>query len=279
MSCYEKAIKIKAKIKNAHKTYVAFSGGKDSTAMLLLLLEKGYHIDKILFADTGFEFPELYDYIDKIEKYIKRPITRLKLPKGTWETWFYGKITRGKTKGKIRGFPQIVTPCYWTREAKVKQLEKAQIDAKCVYVGIAYDESHRCSDDEFIKYPLVEWKMTEQDCVDYLNKKELMNPLYKNFNRLGCYFCQKQGLISWWILWKNHKDLWEKARYWENENIKVCGRNIRIKESLRELEKKFENGFVPKMKDRYKCFKCDSVKNAFLLRQAKLKEYSEGENE
>ena len=47
---------------------VSFSGGKDSTAMLLRMLEEGMRVDVILFCDTGLEFPEMYDHIDKVEK-------------------------------------------------------------------------------------------------------------------------------------------------------------------------------------------------------------------
>ena len=57
---------------------VSFSGGKDSTAMLLMMLEKGIPIDDIVFCDTGMEFPEMYNHISKVEKYIKRKVTVLK---------------------------------------------------------------------------------------------------------------------------------------------------------------------------------------------------------
>ena len=52
------------------KNIVSFSGGKDSTAMLLMMIEKGIKIDEIIFCDTGKEFDELYEHIDKIESYI-----------------------------------------------------------------------------------------------------------------------------------------------------------------------------------------------------------------
>ena len=39
---------------------VSCSGGKDSTAMLLLMIERGMPIDMVLVADTGLEFPEMY---------------------------------------------------------------------------------------------------------------------------------------------------------------------------------------------------------------------------
>ena len=35
------------------KHIVSFSGGKDSTAMLLMMLEKNMPIDEIIFCDTG----------------------------------------------------------------------------------------------------------------------------------------------------------------------------------------------------------------------------------
>ena len=72
------------------KHIVSFSGGKDSTLMLILMLEKGMPIDDIIFADTGMEFQELYDYIDRIEKLIGLKITRLK-PKKTWDDLFFHK--------------------------------------------------------------------------------------------------------------------------------------------------------------------------------------------
>ena len=56
----------------------SLSGGKDSSAMLLRLLEENRPVDIILFCDTGLEFPDMYAHLDKLEKYIGRPITRIK---------------------------------------------------------------------------------------------------------------------------------------------------------------------------------------------------------
>ena len=59
---------------------VSLSGGKDSTAMLLRMLEEKMPVDIILFCDTGLEFDAMYKHIDKLGKYINQPITRLKAP-------------------------------------------------------------------------------------------------------------------------------------------------------------------------------------------------------
>lgn len=44
---------------------VSLSGGKDSTFMLLRMIEEEIPIDKVLFADTGMEFPEMYEHMAK----------------------------------------------------------------------------------------------------------------------------------------------------------------------------------------------------------------------
>jgi len=49
-----------------------FSGGKDSTAMLLKAHELNMPIDRIICADIGAEFPQMYEHIKKVEKYINR---------------------------------------------------------------------------------------------------------------------------------------------------------------------------------------------------------------
>ena len=65
---------------------VSLSGGKDSTAMLLLMIERGLPINTVLWADTGMEFPEMYDHISKVDDYLYRErgihITMLRHPKG-----------------------------------------------------------------------------------------------------------------------------------------------------------------------------------------------------
>ena len=65
---------------------VSLSGGKDSTAMLLLMIERGMPIDVVLTADTGMEFPEMYEHLAKVDDYLFRErdlhITTLRHPKG-----------------------------------------------------------------------------------------------------------------------------------------------------------------------------------------------------
>lgn len=58
---------------------VSFSGGKDSTAMLLHMIELGEHIDEVINIDTGMEFPAMYDHIDKVRQIVESHGIRFQL--------------------------------------------------------------------------------------------------------------------------------------------------------------------------------------------------------
>jgi 3'-phosphoadenosine 5'-phosphosulfate sulfotransferase (PAPS reductase)/FAD synthetase len=66
---------------------VAYGMGVDSTAMLVGLVKHGIRPDLILFADTGAERPETYEYRPVFEEWLKKqgfpPITTVKyVPRG-----------------------------------------------------------------------------------------------------------------------------------------------------------------------------------------------------
>lgn len=84
------------------KYIASWSGGYDSSCMVVLILEKKLPLDYIIFTDTLAEFDEMYEYIEKFEAYIKRrfkkTITVIK-PNTTLEDWAFTKVTRGERGG------------------------------------------------------------------------------------------------------------------------------------------------------------------------------------
>lgn len=70
------------------KYIVSLSGGKDSTAMLLRLLEENRPVDLILYCDTGLEFPQMYDHLNRLENYTGKEIIRLKASRD-FEYYFF----------------------------------------------------------------------------------------------------------------------------------------------------------------------------------------------
>ena len=228
------------------KHIVSFSGGKDSTAMLIHMIELNMQIDEIYFADTGLEFPEMYEYIIKIQNYIGREITILK--EGNWDKWFYGKSTRGKSKGNMRGFPLRLYHCWHSREAKFKPLDHV-CKNHIRYIGYAIDENFykrqrmivnykKGIKKEGYKFPLVDWVWTENDCLKYLKNKGLHNPLYNKFNRLGCWCCPKQTSKSLRVLYNDYPQLWERLMnyYYDNNSVFTDAINLQKLNTQFKLE-------------------------------------------
>lgn len=46
--------------------------------MLLMLLERGESVADVMFFDTGWEFPEMYEHLEKLETFTGLKITRLR---------------------------------------------------------------------------------------------------------------------------------------------------------------------------------------------------------
>ena len=60
---------------------VNLSGGKDSTALAIFLRDKSPQLE-YRFCDTHKELPETYDYLDRLEAYLQRPIIKLNAQRG-----------------------------------------------------------------------------------------------------------------------------------------------------------------------------------------------------
>lgn len=74
-------------------TFANLSGGRDSTAMVVRYLELGGKIDYIVFCDTHYEFPQMLEYIDKLESYLlkhfNQKLTRLRSEEDLLAKWAY----------------------------------------------------------------------------------------------------------------------------------------------------------------------------------------------
>ncbi len=55
---------------------LALSGGKDSTALALYMRDKVPEMEYV-FCDTGEELQETYEYLERIEAHLGKPVTRL----------------------------------------------------------------------------------------------------------------------------------------------------------------------------------------------------------
>jgi 3'-phosphoadenosine 5'-phosphosulfate sulfotransferase (PAPS reductase)/FAD synthetase len=223
---------------------VNLSGGKDSTALLLMMLERGIPVHKVLFADVGemAEFSAMYEYLLRVEKYTGIPIQTVRSEIHTARNVFYGYPSRGKYKDEIRGFPPTIGPgCRYRSWLKVEPLEKASGSGNHVFIGIAADEANRSRSLEYAKgknkyhFPLVEWGVTESECMRYLHNRDLYNTLYDYFHRLGCFWCPKQSISSLRSLYRHFPYYWQQLRQLETDQK----RPFRYGYSAADLETRF----------------------------------------
>jgi len=76
----------------------SLSGGKDSTAMVHMAVEKGIPIHSIVFFDTGWEFPQMYDHIDLVEKNLGIRVWRLQ-SRLSFEYRMFHRPIKGRKQG------------------------------------------------------------------------------------------------------------------------------------------------------------------------------------
>lgn len=177
---------------------ICYSGGKDSTALWLWARRTGLAPRRVLFADTGWEHPATYQYIDEIEKLLGETIVRVRGP----ET-FEERVRR------LRGFPS--SGIRWcTDELKIqptaRELDRIRAetgDEVLVLTGIRAEESRKravMSEREYFDaYDCDQWRpilnWTLQDVIDEHHRAGIpLNPLYKlGAERVGCWPCINAG--------------------------------------------------------------------------------------
>ncbi|WP_334086470.1 phosphoadenosine phosphosulfate reductase family protein [Helicobacter typhlonius] len=231
------------------------SGGRDSSAMVVKWLELGNELDYIIFCDTGYEFKEMYEYIDKLDSYLQRnfnkPITRIDSTKEIYKWAFEYPIQSGENKGKLRGIPKIIGKEYCTRETKVYPTKRFVLDKSpnkfknTALIGYTYNEveNGRVSNLDYAvsKYPLHKWRMNEQEVDIFLKERGIHNKLYEKFSRTGCYFCPKQSLYSLYNLWRYYSKEFETMIEWEKKakELNCVNQTWKIGKDLQTLAKEF----------------------------------------
>jgi len=180
----------------------SFGCGVDSVAALLM--DSNY--DEIIFADTGSELPETYQFLEYFEKKSGLKITKVKS--------HLGKIYDYYHKGRFFPLPTFrdctgkfkITPIRQHLRKKYGKKETFEMN-----IFIDYDEFHRMrtSDVKYIKnkYPLVDKKITREKCLKIINDFGYDLPL-----KSGCFFCPFNNKKRWIDLRNNHIDLFEKSK-------------------------------------------------------------------
>jgi 3'-phosphoadenosine 5'-phosphosulfate sulfotransferase (PAPS reductase)/FAD synthetase len=189
---------------------LSLSGGKDSAALAIYMRDRVSEMEYI-FNDTRKELPETYQYLERIEDYLRKPIVRLNAELG-FDHWYdvYGGMIPSNHRR------------WCTKMLKLKPFEDYVGDAPVLnYIGLRGDEpnrgyiSHKAN--IIPVYPFRDDGLKLADIEEILKGSGVGMPPYTEWGRTrsGCYFCFYQQKIEWVRLKQRHPDLFEKAKEYE----------------------------------------------------------------
>jgi 3'-phosphoadenosine 5'-phosphosulfate sulfotransferase (PAPS reductase)/FAD synthetase len=232
---------------------VALSGGKDSTAMALKLLEVEPRDYTYICTPTGNELPEMWAHWRHLGELLGKPI--LPVIGGTLEDIIHEQ----------RMIPNFRAR-FCTRMLKIEPFAAWLMSLSSpatIYVGIRADEAEREAGDYTNvpdvtrRFPLREWGWGIEKVRSYLAERNIAIPA-----RSDCAWCFFQTLGEWWNLWRDHAQLYLDAEAIEAE----FGHTFRSPErdtwpsALKDLRARFERGDVPRgadlQRDLFKQMQC-----------------------
>ena len=176
---------------------VALSGGKDSTALAVLLREREPKPYSYVCTPTGDELPEMFEHWRSLGD---RLGSRL-IP-----------IMAGTLKGEVERYGSLPSrrQRWCTRKLKIEPYRKwlaarAAEGPVVSHVGLRADEEGRAggaySDISGVtmRFALREWGMDVHDVFAALDQRGIGIP-----ERTDCARCFYQKLGEWWVLWRYH---------------------------------------------------------------------------
>lgn len=195
--------------------YVCVSGGADSTALALLLWERGEDFEMV-FSDTGAELPEVYWLLPRLAQTVNKPLHVVSNGSFFQHLVRYGYLLPGPRLRWRTRLLKLVPQDNWFKAH----------DAESVAVGIRADESRRLHSDSkrtgkytFV-YPLYEAGIDKRDVKKLCAKYDLLNPVYAWRSSVSCFCCFFQRVSDWKGLMKHHPTLFAVAEEWERQAIK-----------------------------------------------------------
>ncbi|WP_297439369.1 phosphoadenosine phosphosulfate reductase family protein [Thermococcus sp.] len=198
---------------------VAFSGGKDSLAVLGLALEEFGEDFTVFFNNTGIEFPETLEYVEELRKELE--------PKGI-------KFIVADAGDAFWRALHVFSPpgrdyrwcCKVTKLGPITMAIKENYpEGVLMFVGQRkYESIKRFKQPRVWKNPWVpnetgaspifHWRALEV-WLYIFSRKLKYNPLYEDrLDRIGCFLCPSASLAEIYTLREEKPELWAR---WENE--------------------------------------------------------------
>lgn len=179
---------------------VGLSGGKDSTAMALRLMEVAPRDYEFICNATGDELPEMIQHWESLERLLGKPLKPVTYPGG-----LNGLIAE---MGMLPNFRARWCTRILKIEPTIAYFESLP-PGSVLYVGLRADEEDRkglYGEDIRVEFPMREWGWGLEQVLEYLAHRGVCIP-----KRTDCARCYGQRLGEWRDLWINHPDIYEHA--------------------------------------------------------------------
>jgi len=195
----------------SEKNIISFSGGKDSTAMLLRMIELKENIHSVLYFDTEKEYPEIKEHIDKLKLNIPVRFVTVR----HWLGFDYLK----ERYGEASIFGGWCTAAKRDTCNKYIRLIKKDYPNIIECIGFSKDEKKRAvkllnnkAKKWKLRFPLIEWGFSENDSLEYCKTNGYdFNGIYDWMpnGRTGCYDCPKMSKKSKLIVQNKYPHLFK----------------------------------------------------------------------
>ena len=226
--------------------YVAnLSGGKDSLAMVLRLMEEGKPLTKVVNFDEGMNFKSVTNNISRVEPLVESygaELVRLKPPESFLSMMLVRPIKR-RDGSTSYGYGWCGAKARWMTAYKMQVMDRyvSSIGEFVRYIGIAMDESDRAKDKHAV-YPLIEWGMSESDCLEYCRSKgfwwhEDGVDVYDVVDRASCWCCRNKNIRELRAIRRYLPEYWNRLKGLQSR-IDMPFRRDGL--SIFDLDKRFE---------------------------------------
>ena len=242
------------------KFIASVSFGKDSLAMLLRLMAENRPLDTVLFYDTGMEFEAVYRVRDRIKPYLELyGIEFVELHPETpfLYSMFEKQIRYRNGSGYHVGYGWCGGVCRWGTSEKrqaIQRYKRSLGEPVTDYIGIAADETERFEKDHSTGtvMPLVEWGMTEADCLSWCRDRgwnwieQTRNgpiDLYLLLDRVSCWCCRNKNLRELKAIYFGLPEYWDRLKDLQSrlpEPMKGEGKSVFDLEYRFELERQWQ---------------------------------------
>lgn len=186
------SIKMLDKFLNEHSSFVAWSGGKDSTVVLHLSILKDPEIP-VVFFDSGLEYPETIEYIQTLSEMYKINLTIIKaMPDALTllsETGFWDNTKDNIVKFKVNDFHNtlIVEPSAKAHamfgKGEINGLRAEESAGRNILLSSSRGIYYRQKKD-YVCSPV--WRWTHLDIKTYLAENKIpVNPVYQKLSQLS----------------------------------------------------------------------------------------------